>query len=370
MVPQEAQYCRNPPCNLFGQKGQGNIRFVRKYGKYGDRTEYRCHSCGKSFASTRDTPMFGLHSDLRTVRAVVVHASEGDGVRTTARMVGIHPNTVNRIIDKVGEHLEWFLAECLKGVDLTEVQMDELWTFVQKKKAGDDPEELEAGHGETWIWTALDTRTRLLLCWWVGRHELSDAREMFKRLHPIIKADPSGELPLFTSDELPHYATVLKEFFHTVVETPRTGKPGRPANPKIVPAEDLVYGTIHKIRKNGRVRNVHKKLVFGDPEALQAKLAKSPSNTLNTSYIERSNGDWRLWDSHLTRKTLCFAKNKRLLNAKLAICVAVYNFVRPHGTLSKKRDGVGRKTTPAMAGKLADRPWKYEELLLCPLPRF
>ena len=117
MLPQEAQYCRNPLCTHRGLANQGNIRLVRRYGKNGDKIEYRCRSCGKHFSSTRDTPMFGLHTDLETVRTVAALASEGVGVRKIAREVGISTNTVHRIIVRVGEHPQSDLAERLKGVD-------------------------------------------------------------------------------------------------------------------------------------------------------------------------------------------------------------------------------------------------------------
>jgi hypothetical protein len=75
-------------------------------------------------------------------------------------------------------------------------------------------------------------------------------------------------------------------------------------------------------------------------------LADSPSNTINTSFIERSNGPWRLWDAHLARKSPLFAKSIRWLKAKLAICVATYNFIRPHGALSGKKVSENRQLRP------------------------
>ena len=164
---------------------------------------------------------------------------------------------------------------------------------------------------------------------------------------------------------MPHYAAVLREGFHHLEPVPPTGKPGRPANPKVVIEPDLTYGTVKKTRVKGKVVEVRRKLVFGTGEAMADKLADSPSNTINTSFIERSNGLWRLWDAHLARKSPLFAKSIRWLKAKLAICVATYNFIRPHGTLSGKK-GFGKPTTPAMAAKLADRPWEYSDILWFP----
>ena len=84
---------------------------------------------------------------------------------------------------------------------------------------------------------------------------------------------------------------------------------------------------------------------------------------INTSYVERSNLNWRLWDAHLTRKTVMFAKSFRWLKAKFAICVGFYNFIRPHETLSRGADRIFRPNTPAVAAKLTDHPWSIKELL-------
>ena len=269
----------------------------------------------------------------------------------------------------MGEHHEWFLKEALKGAPLIEVQLDEIWTFTQKKKASDNPEDIEAGLGETWAWTAIETATRLMLPWWIGGRELSDAREMLKGLVPLIQADDSCEPPLFTSDELAHYATVLLECFHVAVAVPRTGRPGRPPKPRIVPHPALVYATIHKLRKEGRARAATRNIVYGNEPSLHAKPANSPSNTINTAFVERSNPHLRSRGSRFARKSLGFAKSRRWLNAKMAITAARYNFVRPHGALIKRAGGAGRPTTRAMAAKPTDHPWERVELLSRQIPR-
>jgi hypothetical protein len=124
---------------------------------------------------------------LETITLIANPGAEGLGVRAIARTVKLSPRTVNRIIVKVGERHERFLKEALKGAPLIEVQLDEIWTFTQKKKASDNPEDIEAGLGETWAWTAIETATRLMLPRWIGGRGLSDAREMLKGL---VTLDP------------------------------------------------------------------------------------------------------------------------------------------------------------------------------------
>lgn len=176
-----------------------------------------------------------------------------------------------------------------------------------------------------------------------------------------------AEKPLFTSDELAHYAEVLAQLFHTLVPTAPSGKPGRPKNPERIVDDDLDYATVHKTRVDGHVIKVERTVVYGNEQRIQERLADSPSEMINTAYVERTNLDWRLWDAHLTRKASTFARSFSWLSAKFAICVAVYNFVRPHGTLSRGKDRVFRPVTPAMAAKITDHPWKIVELLAWPI---
>jgi len=168
--------------------------------------------------------------------------------------------------------------------------------------------------------------------------------------------------PLFTSDELAHYVTLLAEAFHNEIPAPPTGKPGRPRNPEQVVHADLDYATVHKTRKDGRVVHVVRRIVFGDPVRIEQRLEDSPSRTVNTSYVERSNATFRQMDAHLRRKSLTFAKYLRWLKAKFSFVVAWYNLVRPHMTLSRNLDRTTTPRTPAMAAGLLDHPWTVSEL--------
>jgi hypothetical protein len=169
--------------------------------------------------------------------------------------------------------------------------------------------------------------------------------------------------PLFVSDALSHYGTILGELFHKLVHPEPTGKRGRPRSPKRLIDADLDYAMVHKTRQNGRVIEVARKVVYGSEHSVMERLEQSPSRTINTAYVERSNLDWRLWDAHLARKAPTAARAMRWLRAKFAICVACYNLIRPHETLSRGQDRIFRPTTPAMAAKVADHPWTFAELL-------
>lgn len=127
--------------------------------------------------------------------------------------------------------------------------------------------------------------------------------------------------------------------------------------------DDLDYATVHKTRDKGRIVKVETKIVFGSKERIEEKINALPGKTINTSYVERSNFNWRLWDAHLTRKSLTFAKAFKWLKAKFFICVAFYTFVRPHETLSRAMDRTFKPKSPAMAAKITNQLWSIKELL-------
>jgi len=200
-----------------------------------------------------------------------------------------------------------------------------------------------------------------LITFYIGGRELDDARRMLKDL--TIRSQGK---PLFVSDELPHYGSVLGELFHKLVPQAPTGKPGRPRNPERIIDADLDYATVHKTRQGAQVIKVERKVIHGSEKQVLARLEKSPSQTINTAYIERSNLDWRLWDAHLARKAQTVHSSKRRLKAKFAICVACYKLIRPHETLSRGDDRIFRPKTPAMAASVADHQWTFSELLAYP----
>jgi IS1 family transposase len=167
-------------------------------------------------------------------------------------------------------------------------------------------------------------------------------------------------VPLFTSDELVHYKTILGEIYSQEIPVEKTGKRGRPPKPKRVINPELDYATVHKTREKGRVVKVEKRIVYGDEKRIEEKIANGPGKTINTSYIERFNLTARQNDGNLKRKSLTFAKEMPHFEARLAIIVLFYNCIREHGTLSKNTDKTRTPRTPALAANLIEKNWTFE----------
>lgn len=147
MSEHEQCFCPNEQCKDYGLRRQGNIAGRGKYGKDKNRDLLYCRTCGKRFASTQASALFGLHLPADTIRQIIHHAAEGVGVRATARLLKLDKDTVNRVILRAGEHCAHVLSCLLTSLKLTEAQLDELWTFVKKRKVLAAPKTSNASTG-------------------------------------------------------------------------------------------------------------------------------------------------------------------------------------------------------------------------------
>ena len=227
-----------------------------------------------------------------------------------------------------------------------------------KKKAVSDADRVRK-YGRLWLWLAFDPISKLAICYLCADQTLNACRAFIADL--VRRLDG---LPLFTSDELGHYMVALWEAYRTNPNLSWTDLPFEDRAAAVNP--DLDYAIVHKVRKNGRVIRVERKTHFGDDARLALRLQGTPSVKINTSFIERFNGLLRQHDGNLHRRCQAFAKQFESFENRLALTLAWYNFVRPHGTLSRPKGCKYTPKTPAQAAELTTAPWTVKELLIQP----
>jgi hypothetical protein len=97
--------CLNPDCPDHGKRGHGNLTVPMCYGPNKTRL-LRCSTCQARFSERKGTPLFDARLPADTLTAVLGHVAEGVGTRKTARLTGVHPDTVTRYIRLAGGHAE------------------------------------------------------------------------------------------------------------------------------------------------------------------------------------------------------------------------------------------------------------------------
>jgi len=136
MLEKHNYFCTNANCKMYGLKNQGNIVKAGTYGKGNKQKQMlKCKVCNHRFSETKNTVFFNSNYSPTTIRQIIGCVAEGNGVRSTARILELDKNAVNNVILKAGNHCEIILADLLKSLHLNECQLDELWAFVRKKNS-------------------------------------------------------------------------------------------------------------------------------------------------------------------------------------------------------------------------------------------
>ncbi len=93
----------------------------------------------------------------------------------------------------------------MSALPCTEIQCDEIWSFVGKKEKRVKRTEKGQGKGDCWTWTALCAHTKLLACWHVGRRDVAAARafteDLVSRLAHRVQLTTDGHKPYLKAVE-------------------------------------------------------------------------------------------------------------------------------------------------------------------------
>ncbi len=315
--------CPHPKCTLHGQFGKQNI--VR-YGFFvlnrGRRRRYRCNACGKTFASTLGTAYYRLQYPRRSFDEVAELRTEGVSISTIARVKRLSWNTVARWIERAATHAKQFNDRRTQGYEITELQADEIRTFVQGK-----------AH-PIWIMAAIEVSSRLWPASVVGRRSYRNTRRLIRETG---SRGHYGDPPLISTDGFQYYRPVIRRTFGFA----------------------CVYGQVMKKWRNNRVTQVDRRLVIGSRDQLDDALwGSEDSSDLNTSFIERMNLTIRQGSAYLCRRSPCHARRSECLENHLELLRCYYNFIRPHHGLK-----FGKETrTPAVQAGLASRPLTFRQV--------
>jgi hypothetical protein len=96
--------CLNLACADLGKRGHGNLTVTAWYGPNKTRRMLRCRTCKTRFSERKGTPLFDARLPPGKVNDVLAHVAEGIGTRKTARLTGVHKDTVTRYTRLAGDH--------------------------------------------------------------------------------------------------------------------------------------------------------------------------------------------------------------------------------------------------------------------------
>ena len=99
-------------------------------GAGGGRRRWRCLAWGRTFGATLGTPLDRLKTDpAEIIRALPVLLHRGS-LRAAEEQTGHNDETIAAWIKRFGGHVEAITDLLARDFHLTEVEVDELWSFV------------------------------------------------------------------------------------------------------------------------------------------------------------------------------------------------------------------------------------------------
>jgi transposase-like protein/IS1 family transposase len=316
--------CQNE-ARKFGRDRRGNQR-------------YQCLTCRRTWTDLPARPLDEMRLLLDKAIFVLKLLTEGMSVRAASRVSGVAKNTILALLVCAGEKCEDFLAIRLKGVPAKNVQVDEIWGFVRMKEKVRNKRQIENDEiGDAYCYCAIERKTKLILAWHIGKRDAINTAVFINE----VENNTRGRFQIST-DGWTSYPEAIRVIFESE---------GRTIDHAAVVKDYGKFEDDHRYSPS-EVLGIQTYACCGEPDL----------NKACTSHIERQNLTIRMQNRRMTRLTNAFSKKWANHQASLALHFATYNFVTPHGTLTKNADGV--KTTPAMASGLADHPWTLEELLM------
>jgi transposase-like protein len=113
------------------EKGKDIIRYGKN--RAGHQL-YKCLHCSRFFTETILTPLYRKHLSEEEIIKISKLLVEKNGIRSIERITGHHRDTIGNLLEDMAEHAEQVNKTLLCNLDLSQYEMDELWTTVKKNR--------------------------------------------------------------------------------------------------------------------------------------------------------------------------------------------------------------------------------------------
>src|SRR5215468_7970923 len=316
-VETSTHFCPNADCAYRGWVGWGNLR-ANGHPNGGPWRQWLCIACRRYFLESLGTLFHGKCASVDLIVHVIACLAEGLGIRGTARVFEVDPNTVLQWLVEAADQLRAFSRHVLHDVRVGQVQLDELFALLSAVKDGavsaaEAIERLE--RSPAWVWGAMDPESKLLLVIDVGERTLAMAQRVVHHVAQVLAPDCA---PLFLTDGFRAYLTALLTHYGQWVQPVRRQVHGPAPKPRWMPLPQLLYAQVVKTVRRRRLVRVSHHVVFGTLEAINAVLATYGWH-INTAFVERLNLSIRQHVAAVGRRVSTLCKSEDGLRQQLAL---------------------------------------------------
>jgi hypothetical protein len=304
-VDTSQHFCPHAGCDYRGWLGLGNLR-AHGHPSGGPWRQFHCTACQGYFLETHGTIFHGKQAAVELIVRVLACVAEGLGIRATARVFEVDAHTVLHWLIEAAEHLRAFSVYFLCDLHVKQLQRDELYAVLRDLKAGaigEDEAIQRLERSPSWVWTAMDPQSKLLLVIDVGPRTWAMAQRVVQQ---VVERVAPGCLPRCLTDGLKAYSTACLTHCGQWRQPARRRDKGPWPKPRWVPVPELLYAQVVQSYRRRRLVGVKYRVVFGTMERGQQVLSVC-GRKINTACIERLNLDIRQRVAAVGRRvhTLC-----------------------------------------------------------------
>lgn len=260
--------------------------------------------------------------------AIIACLTEGQSIRATERLTGIHRDTIMRLGERVGRGCAELHDRMMVGIRTGRLELDEIWGFVGKKQKRVQRHEI-THKGDQYTFIALASAAKAIVAYRTGKRDSENTDLFVQDLRQRVIGAPE----ISTDGFLP-YQNAIRDAFN-----------GRASHGVIVKTYSVV---------NLAVKEAARRYSPAEVVAVSRDVVSGLPANISTSYVERQNLTLRMSQKRFARLSNGFSKKLANHAAAVSLYVAHYNLCRVHEAL---------RTTPAVALGVADRVWTIGDLL-------
>jgi transposase-like protein len=122
---------------------------IRNGSKHG-RKRYHCRGCGRFWGETEGTPLYGLKTPVAEIAQALLVVMRRGSLRAAEEITGHKYETIGTWLRRAAEHAAALSETMSQDLHLSAVEIDEFWSFVQKKTGSSrTPERAGAASSKT-----------------------------------------------------------------------------------------------------------------------------------------------------------------------------------------------------------------------------
>jgi len=259
---------------------------------------------------------------------IIACLTEGQSIRATERLTGIHRDTIMRLGARVGRGCAELHDRMMVGVRAGRLELDEIWGYVGKKQKRVERHEI-SHKGDQYTFIGMSASAKAIISYRTGKRDGENTDLFIQDLRQRVIGNPE-----ISTDGFHPYKVAIRDAFR-----------GRAHHGVIVKTYSVT---------NLAVKDAARRYSPAEVVAVSREVESGMPAHISTSYVERQNLTLRMSQKRFARLTNGFSKKLTHHAAAVSLYVTHYNLCRVHEAL---------RTTPGVALGVADRIWTIGDLL-------